>query len=146
MSLNEKNDLLYICSLIEYISRTTKNKRGYIVEKIGYDGLKHLYEVASVNHNLSFEQVSSEIIKDYKIENGTFDTISSCKYKVPSYISIGNVYKRMIIELNENDIIKTLINVFKSNISEQISNFNSDLFYQNNSYLCACYKENKILD
>ena len=26
------------------------------------------------------------------------------------------------------------------------TNFNSDLYYQNNSYLCACYRAGKILD
>ena len=28
--------------------------------------------------------------------NGSFDTVSKCYEKVPSYISIGSVYKRMI--------------------------------------------------
>ena len=65
MSNNERNDLLYVCSLIEYIGRVTNNHRGYIVDCIGYDGLSHLYETASINHNLSFKQVSDEIIKDY---------------------------------------------------------------------------------
>ena len=65
MSSNERNDLLYVCSLIEFIGRKTFNHRGYIVKCIGYEGLKHLYEVASINHSLSFEQVSDEVINDY---------------------------------------------------------------------------------
>ena len=146
MSSNERNDLLYVCSLIEYVGRKTNNHRSYIVDCIGYDGLKHLYNNASINHNLSFEQVSDELIEDYNIFNGSFDTISKCHEKVPSYISIGSVYKRMIIALNNGDIIDTIYNIFKSFISDEISNFDSDLYYQNNSYLCACYKENKILD
>lgn len=146
MSNNERNDLLYVCSLIEYIGRVTNNHRGYIVDCIGYDGLRHLYETASINHNLSFKQVSDEIIKDYGIQKGSFDTISNCSEKIPSYISIGGVYKRLIIELNNNDIIKTIYNVFNSFLSDEISNFDSDLFYQNVSYLCACYCAGKILD
>ena len=146
MSNNERNDLLYVCSLIEYIGRVTNNHRGYIVDCIGYDGLSHLYETASINHNLSFKQVSDEIIKDYGIQKGSFDTISNCSEKIPSYISIGCVYKRIIIELNNNDIIKTIYNVFNSFLSDEISNFDSDLFYQNVSYLCACYCAGKILD
>ncbi len=146
MSSSEKNDLLYVCSLLEYIGRVTNNHRSYIVNCIGYDGLKHLYDVASVNHNLSFQQVGNEVISDYKIEKGTFDTVSNCSFKVPSYISIGGVYKRLIMSLNSDDIINTLYKVFCSFLSDEISNFDSDLYYQNNSYLCACYRVGKILD
>lgn len=34
----ERNDYFYVCSLIEYIARETKNHRGYIVECIGQEG------------------------------------------------------------------------------------------------------------
>ena len=146
MSNNEKNDLLYVCSLLEYVGRATNNHRGYVVNCIGYNGLKHLYEVASINHSLSFEQVSDEVIEDYGIHNGSFDTISNCHEKIPSYISIGGVYKRLIIALNDGDIVSTIYNVFNSFLSDEISNFDSDLYYQNNSYLCACYRAGKILD
>lgn len=117
MSNNERNDLLYVCSIIEYIGRKTNNHRGYIVECIGYDGLKHLYDTASINHNLSFEQVSDEVIKDYNIETGFFDTVSHCHEKVPSYISIGSVYKRLVIELSNGNIIDTIYNIFNSFLS-----------------------------
>lgn len=145
MNNYERNDLLYVCSLIEYIGRVTNNHRGYVVKCIGYEGLKHLYEVASVNHSLSFEQVSNEVIVDYNIKIGSFDT-SKCSAKIPSYISIGGVYKRLVIELKNGDIVSTIYNVFSSFLSDEISNFESDLYYQNNSYLSACYRAGKILD
>lgn len=146
MSSSEKNDLLYLCSLIEYIGRVTKNRRGDVVKKIGIDNLRHLYDVASVNHCLTFEQVGDEVINDYNITNGTFDTISNCKEKVPSFISIAGDYKRLIMNVNNGDIIETLYNVFTSFISDEISNFDSDLYYQNDSYLMECYKAGYILD
>ena len=37
----ERNDYFYICSLIEYIARETKNHRGYIVECIGQEGTEN---------------------------------------------------------------------------------------------------------
>lgn len=77
-----KNDLFYVCSLIEYIARQTQNKRGIVVKILGREGIeKQLYD-AEVNHCLSFEQVSDEIIQQYKIPEGTFDTITECKYAV----------------------------------------------------------------
>lgn len=62
MTEKEQNDLFYVCSLIEYVARKTKNKRKVIVEKLGAGGVrKQLYD-AEVNHCLSFEQVSDELI------------------------------------------------------------------------------------
>lgn len=58
---------------------------------------------AEVNHCLIFEQVSDEVIEYYKIENGNFDTISECKYSVPSYLDIGKLY---IVSVPEEDLGK----------------------------------------
>lgn len=35
MTEKERNDYFYVCSLIEYIARKTKNKRGTIVKILG---------------------------------------------------------------------------------------------------------------
>ena len=67
MTKKERNDFFYVCSLIEHIARQTKNKRGVIAEALGKEGIeKQLYD-AEVNHCLSFEQVSDEIIEQYGI-------------------------------------------------------------------------------
>lgn len=86
MTEKEKNDLFYVCSLIEFIARQTKNKRGVITEALGKKGLEKQLHDAEVNHCLSFEQVSDEIIEKYRIPKGEFDTITNCKYKIPSYL------------------------------------------------------------
>lgn len=57
MSNQEKDDLFYLCSLIEYIGRKTNNHRGDVVRMIGKGELNRLYKLASVNYCLSFEQV-----------------------------------------------------------------------------------------
>ena len=50
MTDKEKNDFFYVCSLIEFIARQTKNKRGTIVMALGKEGIeKQLYD-AEVNH------------------------------------------------------------------------------------------------
>lgn len=149
MTNREKDDLFYLCSLIEYIGRKTNNHRSYVVTTIGLEGLNKLYELASVNHCLSFEQVSDEVIEQYKIQKGNFDTISTCKYEVPNYKDIGANYKRLIINISQEqnkNIIKTLYEVFNSFISDAMSNFNSDFYYQNDSYFKACYLEGKVLE
>lgn len=39
MTEKEKNDYFYVCSLIEYTARQTKNKRRVIVEALGKTGI-----------------------------------------------------------------------------------------------------------
>lgn len=96
MNIN-KDDLFYVCTMIEYVSRRTHNKCKDIVAKIPDDELEHQLKVAEINHCLPFEQVSDEWIEQFGINNGTFDNITSCRYKVPSVTSIGRVYQRLIM-------------------------------------------------
>ena len=126
MTEQERNDYFYVCALIEYIARETKNHRGDIVKAIGEEGIKKLLYDAEVNHCLSFEQVSDEVISYYQIKQGTFDTISDCKYSIPSYLDIGRLYSIMIEDCAETgaevqELIKSflLLSVIKYLILKQ---------------------------
>ena len=120
----ERNDFFYVCSLIEYIARQTKNRRRVIVEALGKEGIeKQLYD-AEVNHCLSFEQVSDEVIERYKIPEGDFDTITECRYEVPSFMDIGKLYSILIEDCAEPEReVDELIKIFSSFISDKISDF-----------------------
>ena len=50
MTEKERNDYFYVCALIEYIARETKNHRGDIVNQIGEDGIKKLLYDAEVDN------------------------------------------------------------------------------------------------
>lgn len=147
MTKKEKNDYFYVCSLIEYIARQTKNKRRVIVEALGKEGIeKQLYD-AEVNHCLSFEQVSDELISQYQITDGDFDTITDCKYAIPSFMDIGKLYSIMIEDCAESgEEVEELINIFSSFISDEISDFQTDVYYQNPSYLECSYRAGYLLD
>lgn len=100
-----------------------------------------------MDHCLSFEQVSDEIISYYGIEQGSFDTITGCKYSVPSFLDIGKLYSIMIEDCAKpGEEIQELLKIFSSFISDEISNFNTDLYYQNPDYLGWSYREGKLLD
>ena len=96
MTNQERNDYFYVCALIEYISRATRNHRGDVVRTIGKEGIEKLLYDAQVNHCLSFEQVSDEVIEYYKIKEETFDSISDCHYDFTRYIYLGKLYSFMI--------------------------------------------------
>lgn len=147
MTDREKDNLFYVCSLIEYVARVTKNKRGVIVKALGESGVQKQLTDAEVNHCLSFEQVSDEMIEHYRIEQGDFDTISNCKYSVPNFQDIGKLYS-MLIEAcaRAGEEIKELMKIFTSFISDEISDFRTGVYYQNPSYLVCSYQEGYLLE
>ena len=93
------------------------------------------------------EKVSDEIIVNANIKNGKYDIISNCQYNIPTYWDIEKVYKRLIlmVDCDENNYIKTLIEVLSSWIINKIDNYNSSLYYENSDYIYKCYIEGKIL-
>lgn len=132
MTNQQQNDFFYVCSLIEYTARNTNNRRGAIIDALGKDGLLKQLKDAEVNHCLSFEQVSDEIIEIYGIKPGEFDTITNCKYRIPGFMDIGRLYSIMIEDCAKpGEEVNEMIKVFKSFISDEISNFKIGVYYQN---------------
>lgn len=144
----EENNLFFACSLIEYIARKTKNTKKLVVEKLGKENIRKIYELAEVYHCENIEKVSDEFIEETKINMGDYDIISKCEYDVPTYWDIGKVYKRLIIMVNndEKQYVNTLIEVLSSWIIEVIDNYNSSMYYENPSYIYACYEEGRVLE
>lgn len=142
-----KNDLFFVCSLIEYVARKTKNKKSYIVKKLGKENIKKVYDLAEIYHSENIEKVSDELIKKHKIEIGNYDIISKCKNNIPSFWELGRVYERLIIMINKNEdeYIDTLMQVLSSWIIEKIDNYNSSMYYENPSYIYKCFMQKEIL-
>lgn len=67
MTEKQKNDVLYVCDLIETIARKTKNHRQDVIRHFTKAGIRQRLRLAEVNHCLSFEQVSDELIEDLNI-------------------------------------------------------------------------------
>lgn len=143
----QENDLFYTCGLIEYIARLTKNTKKTVVEKLGKDNIKKIYELAEVYHCENIEKVADDFIKVAKITNGEYDCVSNCKYTVPTYWEIAKVYKRLIVMVNGDPekFVDTAIEVLSSWIIEKFDNYNSSMYYENPSYIYACYEEGKVI-
>ena len=69
MTEKQKNDVLYVCSLIETIARKTKNHRQDVIRHFTKADIERQLRLAEVNHCLSFEQVSDELIDDFNMLN-----------------------------------------------------------------------------
>ena len=86
MTTVKKDDLFYVCSLIEFTGRKTKNRRKVIVNALGEQGIAKQLQDAPVNHCLSFDQVSEELINTYHIKAGDFiSLVSLLRIKSPLY-------------------------------------------------------------
>lgn len=114
---SKQNDLFFLCSLIEYIGRQTKNERSVIVNALGRKGLEHYYELAEVYHCENIDKVTDEIINKYGIVPGHYDNVSKAEDGIPTHWDIGKVVQRIILKLADNsdgDIISALIKVYNS--------------------------------
>lgn len=147
MTAKEQNDFFYVCSLIEYVARITKNRRRVVVEKLGEKGIRKQLHDAEVNHFLTFEQVGDEIFEWYQIPEGNFDTITNCKYTIPGFMDIGRLYAIMIEDCaKEGKEVEELMKIFTSFISDEISEFRTGLYYVNPDYLEKSYQEGYLLE
>lgn len=145
MMSREMNDLFFVCSMIEKVSRESKQKQSYVINKIGKENINRLYRYADVFHCENPDKISYELIENNNIEMGTYDKISRCKYKIPTYWEIGEIYARLIINVNKEDIIDTLFEVYNSWIEEIMDNYNSSFYYESPEYHLACYEDGKVL-
>ena len=143
-----KDDLFYVCSMIEFVARETHNKCKDVVSRLSDKALAHQLKAASVNHCLSFEQVCDEWIEEYEIPEGSFDNITTCKYEVPTVTAIGRVYQTLISDVMGlyQNIIEAIKMVYHSFISDEISDFNSSVYYSNPDYIKCSYEAGKLLD
>jgi len=142
-----KNDsnLFYTCSLIEYMSRQKKLRRAETVQKLGDKAIARVYRYADVLHCEPIEKVADGYEQQYLPEDGEYDNVKECRYKAPDYWTIGKVFSRLIEDVDQGDLLKSLNEVYTSWISDAISNYNTDLFYQPREYLKECYLTGEII-
>lgn len=146
--MKNDNSLFYTCSLIEFIGRKQKQTRKTIVNSLGKETIKRIYNYADVFHCEVIDSVADEFIKMKNIEIGDFDNVSKCKYLAPSYWDIGEVYERLIEDTQKDDeidsIIDSIFEIYNSWISDSISNYNTDFYYQSRDYIKYCFEENTV--
>jgi len=142
------NNLFFLCSLIEYIGRKTKNHRNVVVNAIGKEDLQHIFDLADVYHSENIDKLAFTYTEKHRIKEGTFDNVANAKYVIPTHWDIGKVYKRLIIDLHKKEhglIVDTLIAVYNSWLSLKIEDFNSSIYYESPAYLFHSYLAGKVL-
>lgn len=141
------NDLFYLCALIEYIARQTKNRNRVIVNAIGEERLKKIYSLADIYHSDNMNRVANSLIEECGIEDDYFD-VTDVKYAIPTHWDIAKVYKRLIINVsndNPKQYVKVLMTVYNSWIADKIDDYNSSFYYDTPDCIFQSYLVGKPL-
>ena len=65
-----RDDVKFICYMIERVARRLHQKNSYVVNKLGKENLNHLISVANVLHYKNPLDVEDEWIDEYRLEEG----------------------------------------------------------------------------
>ena len=139
------NKLFYTCSLVEYIGRETKNKRIDVIEALGKANIDRIYEYSDVFHSDRIESVAAQWQERCNIQEGSFDNISVCRYRLPSHWDIGKVYSRLIKAIGGR-ATESLHEVYSSWLATKIDDYNIAVYYMSPEYLYESYKEGYLLE
>ncbi|MCD7982367.1 MAG: hypothetical protein LUF32_08685 [Clostridiales bacterium] len=147
MARENDNRLFYTCSLIEYLGRDRKRTRREVTDCLGKDAIERIYDYADVFHCEPIQKVADDFCDQCNITEGVFDNVAECRYKIPDYWDIGEVYERLIEDcFEEKEVIQGIWKVYHSWIDDMISDFNTDFYYQPRDYIAACYRMGEILE
>lgn len=146
MARKNNSALFYLCSLVEYIGRVRKLTRRETADALGMETLQRIYDYADVFHCEPIEKVAAEFIEECQVPMGTFDNEADCRYRVPDYWTMGEVYERLIEDsYPDTCLVEGAWEVYHSWIDPHLSDYNTDFYYQPRDYIAACYKKGEIL-
>lgn len=143
----EDNALFFLCSLVEYIARQTKNRRIDVICRLGDEMLRRILDLADVYHSDNIERVAADFIKEAGITQGGFDNVAACRYAVPSFWEIGRVYQRLVLAVaadSGESIIDALRRVYSSFMAEKIDDYNSSVYYDSPERQFADFKADAV--
>ena len=139
-----RDDVKFICYMIERVARRLHQKNSYVVNKIGKENLNHLISVANVLHCKNPLDVEDEWIDEYRLEEGNLD-ITDVDYdlvdRIPTALQIGKVYERLIHDTamsNETEV-EEIIRVYNDEICEKIDNYNCSAYYEPSYVIARAY-------
>ena len=104
--MKNNSDLFCSCSLIEFIGRERSLNRSELLRFMGGKTIRRIYRYADVFHCEMIEKTADDFITNLSIPKGTFDNVASCRYDVPDYWTIGEVYERLIEDISRTTPIK----------------------------------------
>ena len=141
----KKNDVYFICYMIERVARKLHQRNKYVVNKIGKGQLEHLISVANVLHAENPLAVEDDWIEEYDLAEGNVDVTAvdpGLVTTIPSATQMGKVYQRLIYETMqpEESEVEGIIRVYNDEICDVIDNYNCSAYYEPSYVIARAYQ------
>ena len=141
----EKNDVYFICYMIERVARRLRQRNSYVVNQIGRKNLEHLISVANVLHAENPVAVEDDWIEEYNLKEGTTDLVAvdpELVTRIPGSIQMGKVYQRLIFDTLQpgESEVEAIIRVFNDQICDVIDNYNCSAYYEPSYVIARAYQ------
>lgn len=142
----QKDDLYFICYMVERVARKLHQKNSYVVNHLGKEALKHLISLAGVLHSKNPKTVEDEWIQEYSLEKGDFDITevdTALVEKIPSELQMGKVYQRLILDTMQmtEDYVDGIFRVYNHALCDVIDNYNCSAYYEPSYVIARAYLE-----
>lgn len=141
-----RDDVYFICYMVERVARKLKQKNSYVVNAIGVNELIRLLCLANVLHSQNPAQVEDDWVSEYELKEGDFDIMKvdpELVDEIPSATQMGKVYMRLIFDtlLPEEDYAEAILRVYNDSICEIIDNYNSSAYYEPSYVIARAYNQ-----
>ena len=141
----KKNDVYFICYMIERVARKLHQRNKYVVNKIGKGQLEHLISVANVLHAENPLAVEDDWIEEYNLAEGHVDVTEvdpELVTIIPSAIQMGKVYQRLVYETMQpaESEVEGIIRVYNDEICDVIDNYNCSAYYEPSYVIARAYQ------
>ena len=141
----KKNDVYFICYMIERVARKLHQRNKYVVNKIGKGQLEHLISVANVLHAENPLAVEDDWIEEYNLAKGNVDVTavdSELVTTIPSTTQMGKVYQRLVYDTMQpgESEVEGIIRVYNDEICDVIDNYNCSAYYEPSYVIARAYQ------
>ena len=139
-----RNDLYFLCYMIERVARKIHQHNYYVVNKIDKEEWVRLISLANVLHCENPSKIEDEWIETYQLEKGSFNIANvdaELVSHIPSPTQMGKVYMRLIVDnaLPDENYVEGMIRVYNHPICEVIDNYNSSAYYEPSYVIARAY-------
>lgn len=141
-----ENDLYFMCYMIERVARKLHQPNRYVVNHISKEEWLRLISLANVLHCENPIKVEDDWIKDYQLDDGSFnieDVDPELVEEIPTAIQMGKVYTRLILSTMQpnEDYVDGLIRVYNDDICFILDNYNSSAYYEPSYVITRAYND-----
>lgn len=141
----KKNDVYFICYMIERVARKLHQRNKYVVNKVGKENLEHLISVANVLHAENPLAVEDDWIEEYDLAEGNVDVTavdSELVTTIPSATQMGKVYQRLIYDTMQpgESEVEGIIRIYNDEICDVIDNYNCSAYYEPSYVIARAYQ------